>query len=400
MAAETDTAPTALKLDAPDPVLKVDTEKASGLVPIEDEKKTKLAANVDSFINELTTQDANSPEFGRRVDQLTALGRNEIEEAANYSNRFLDRPTRAINSDTDIGKDLTELRRTVEDLDPGKNGKMFTKKKLFGIIPMGNKAREYFAGYQSAQGHISAILKRLSSGKDELLRDNAAIDVERQNLWKTMGKLEQMIFVAKTLDERLESKAAELDASDPAKAKALRESALFYTRQRVTDLLTQMAVTVQGYLALDLVKKNNIELMKGVDRASTTTVSALRTGVTVAQAMTNQKLVLEQITALNTTTANVIDSTGEMLRTQTGEIHRQAASSTIPLDTLKRAFENVYATMDEIDSFKLEALGSMKQTVGLLTDEVEKSRGYIARAEGVEQAKLENTKPAFTALES
>ncbi len=398
-APEAPDAPAALKLDAPDPVVRVDAEKAAGLVPIDDEKKTKLEENVDSFIAELSQQDANSPEFGRRVDQLTALGRAEIEEAANYSNRFLDRPTRSMNSESDIGKDLTELRRTVEDLDPGKRGKMLTKRKLFGIIPMGSKARQYFAGYESAQGHISAILKRLASGKDELLRDNAAIDVERQNLWKTMGKLEQMIFVAKTLDGKLEAKAAALDASEPAKAKALRETALFYTRQRVTDLLTQMAVTVQGYLALDLVKKNNIELMKGVDRASTTTVSALRTGITVAQAMTNQKLVLDQITALNTTTAGVIDSTGEMLRTQTGEIHRQAASATIPLETLKRAFENVYATMDEIDSFKLEALGSMKQTVNLLTDEVEKSRGYIARAEGVEQGKLNGSKPAFTAIE-
>ena len=394
-------APTALKLDAPDPVVRVDETKASGLVPIEDEKKSKLEQNVDNFIEELIGEDANSPEFGRRVDQLTALGRTEIQEAANYSNRFLDRPTRAISAESSIGKDLTELRKVVEDLDPGKNSKMLTKRKILGIIPMGSRARNYFAGYQSAQTHISQILKSLASGKDELLRDNAAIDVERQNLWKTMGKLEQMIYVAKTLDAKLEAKAAELDATDPAKAKALRESALFYTRQRVTDLLTQMAVTVQGYLALDLVKKNNVELMKGVDRASTTTVSALRTGVTVAQAMTNQKLVLDQITALNTTTAGVIDSTGEMLRTQTGEIHKQAASSTIPLETLKKAFENIYATMDEIDNFKAEALGSMKTTVNLLESEVEKSRGYIARAEGVEQAKLSGTasKPAFAAIE-
>ena len=145
--------------------------------------------------------------------------------------------------------------------------------------------------------------------------DNAAIDTERANLWKTMGKLEQMIHISKALDQKLEDKANELDATDPAKAKAIRESALFYARQRTTDLLTQMAVTVQGYLALDLVKKNNVELVKGVDRASTTTVAALRTAVTVAQALTNQKLVLEQITALNTTTASMIDSTGEMLKT-------------------------------------------------------------------------------------
>jgi len=230
--------------------------------------------------------------------------------------------------------------------------------------------------------------------------DNAAIDVERANLWKAMHKLEQMIHISKTMDARLEEKANELDSTDPAKAKAIRESALFYTRQRTTDLLTQLAVSVQGYLALDLVKKNNVELVKGVDRASTTTVSALRTAITVAQALTNQKLVLEQITALNTTTANVIEGTGTMLKTQTGEIHKQAASATIPLETLQRAFQNIYDTMDMIDRFKLEALGNMKQTVDTLSTEVEKSRGYIARAEGVEQNKLAGAQSPLTALES
>jgi uncharacterized protein YaaN involved in tellurite resistance len=230
--------------------------------------------------------------------------------------------------------------------------------------------------------------------------DNAAIDTERANLWKTMHKLEQMVHISKTLDQRLEDKANELDATDPAKAKAIRETALFYTRQRTTDLLTQMAVTVQGYLALDLVKKNNVELVKGVDRASTTTVAALRTAVTVAQAMSNQKLVLEQIGALNTTTAGMIDSTGEMLRTQTGAIHEQAASSTIPLETLQRAFQNIYDTMDQIDQFKLQALGNMKQTVDTLGKEVEKSKGYIARAEGVNQAKLEGTASPLTPIEA
>jgi len=209
-----------------------------------------------------------------------------------------------------------------------------------------------------------------------------------------------MIHISKALDAKLEDKANELDATEPAKAKAIRETALFYTRQRTTDLLTQMAVTVQGYLALDLVKKNNVELVKGVDRASTTTVSALRTAVTVAQAMTNQRLVLEQVTALNTTTANMIDSTGELLRTQTGAIHEQAASSTIPLETLQRAFQNIYDTMDQIDQFKLTALANMKQTVDTLGNEVQKSKGYIARAEGVAQNKLESATSPFTPIES
>src|SRR3546814_5917390 len=98
------------------------------------------------------------------------------------------------------------------------------------------------------QTTIRAMLSIRASGKDELIKDNAAIDVERQNHWAAMGRLEQMIHISKTMDARLEAKALELDATDPAKAKAVRETALFYVRQRSQDLLTQMAVTVQGYL--------------------------------------------------------------------------------------------------------------------------------------------------------
>src|SRR3546814_15447921 len=86
-----------------------------------------------------------------------------------------------------------------------------------------------------------------------------------------------------------------------------------------------------------------------------TTVSARRTAVTVAQALTNQKLVLEQITALNTTTANIIDSTGEMLKNQTARIHEQTASSTIHMEPMKRAFQNISDTMESIVDSKMTA---------------------------------------------
>lgn len=385
---------TDLNLTPPDPVPMVVPDKAAGLVPVDSEKKSKLEEKVEGFVADLIALDAQSPEFGKKVDQITSMGRKEITVAAGMSNRFLDRPVRAMDQESGVGRDLAELRRTVEDLDPGRKGKM-SGRKLFGIIPFGNSLKRYFDSYTSAQGHIQAILARLASGKDELLMDNAAIDVERAKLWEAMGKLEQMVHIAKTLDDRLEEEAANLDSTDPAKAKAIRESALFYVRQRTQDLLTQMAVSVQGYLALDLVKKNNVELVKGVDRASTTTVGALRTAVTVAQAMTNQRLVLQQITSLNETTAGIIDSTGKLLRENTARIHEQAASSTIPMETLQRAFQNIYDTMDAVDTFKVKALANMKQTVDVLSTEVEKSKGYIARAEGQAQASRAAQEPSL-----
>ena len=395
----TETAAPTITLTPPDPVPVVAPEQAVGLVPVAEDAKSKLDQRVDAFVADLLASDANSPEFGKKVDQITKMGRKEIMTAAGMSNRFLDRPVRAMDKDSGVGANLAELRRTVEELDPGKQGKLSKGRKILGIIPFGNTMKRYFQSYESAQGHIQAVLGHLASGKDELLMDNAAIDVERQKLWEAMGSLEQMIHISRALDTKLEETAGDLDATDPAKAKAIRETALFYVRQRTQDLLTQMAVTVQGYLALDLVKKNNVELVKGVDRASTTTVAALRTAVTVAQAMANQRLVLQQVTALNETTAGLIDSTGTLLRDQTGKIHEMAASSTIPLETLQRAFQNIYDTMDNIDTFKVKALENMKQTVTTLSAEVEKSKGYIARAEGAAQAAKAADAPSLLSLE-
>src|SRR3546814_18381779 len=113
----TATATDELKLTPPEPVPVVAPEKAAGLVPLSADQKTKLEERVDSFIDDLVAQDENSPEFGKRIDQINNMGRKELLEAASHSNRFLDRPIKAMDSDTDIGKNLIALRGTVQRRD-------------------------------------------------------------------------------------------------------------------------------------------------------------------------------------------------------------------------------------------------------------------------------------------
>jgi len=221
------------------------------------------------------------------------------------------------------------------------------------------------------------IIQALYDGQDELRKDNAALEQEKLHLWEAMQRLTQYAYIAEHLDAALVAKIAEIETTDPDKAKTLREDVLFYARQKHQDLLTQLAVSIQGYLAIDLVKRNNTELIKGVDRATTTTIAALRTAVIVAQALSNQKLVLDQIDALNTTTSSLIESTSQLLATQSVEINKQAASSTVSLDSLKAAFQNVYQSMDAIDAFKEQALESMAQTVTALKTEIDGAQTYL-----------------------
>jgi uncharacterized protein YaaN involved in tellurite resistance len=321
------------------------------------------------------------------------MGDVDIRRAADSSNRLLATPVKALQSgglseSSKIGSTLLELRRTVEDLDPSEQS---IERKILGFIPFGRKIADYFRKYESAQSHLNAIIKALYDGQDELRKDNAALNLEKQHLWETMQRLNEYIYVAERLDVKLSAKIAEFDTTDPDKAKALREDVLFYVRQKHQDLLTQLAVSIQGYLAIDVIIKNNLELIKGVDRATTTTVSALRTAVIVAQALANQKLVLDQITALNTTTSNMIEATSKMLADQSASIQSQAASATVGLPQLQAAFANIYATMDSISEFKVQALDSMAQTIGVLETETEKAKPYIERARRSETTEVAST---------
>jgi uncharacterized protein YaaN involved in tellurite resistance len=378
------TPPADLELTPPQPVQPVALESASGRVKLKPEDVTELDSQVRAFIDAMAGLDEQDPKFKDCLDRIHTMGNKDVEQSAGVSNRLLERPVKTLknglfDSGSDISRALVDLRNTVEKLDPSSQGDLFAPRKLLGLIPFGNRLNEYFDQYRSSQSHLNAIVETLRHGKDELLRDNAAIEQEKVNLWALMERLEKYIYLGKKLDASLEAKARSLDATDAQRAKVVREELLFYTRQKVTDLLTQMAVNIQGYLALDLLRKNNFELIKGVDRATTTTVAALRTAVMVAQALVNQKLVLDQISALNTTTANMIETTSDMLRKQTGEIHQQAASSTIEVEKLRKAFENVYQTMDAIADFKSRSLESMQKTVNSLSTEVTKARTYLDR---------------------
>ncbi len=374
-----------LVLQAPAPIVPVEPARAENAVPLAAAETTKLDAQVAQFVAAVTSLDLHGADFQTRVDAINTMGNSEVVQAAAMSNRMLERPVNTLKNGmldekSPISKSLIDLRETIEKLDPSRQGDLFAPRKLLGLIPMGSKLTAYFDGYRSAQAHLNAIIESLYRSKDELQKDNAAVEVEKSRMWELMKKLEQYVYLGKKLDAALTAKLADLDSSDPARAKILREDVLFYARQKVTDLLTQMAVNVQGYLTLDLIRKNNIELIKGVDRATTTTVSALRTAVIAAQALANQKLVLDQIVALNTTTGNIIEATAAMLRQQTAQVYAQASTSTIDIKQLQSAFANIYATMDAVADYKVKALSSMQQTVDALSSEVDKAQGYLDKS--------------------
>lgn len=378
-----------LVLVPPAVVPNVGTAQASSMMPIDEARGRELADRAKAFVADLIGQDPHAPEFTKKINDVSAMGRDEIRGAAAVTNRMLERPVAALAAARGTGDDadaqrkvantLIELRMTIEDLDPTKAeggiGQM-----LLNLIPFRDKLRSYFARYASAQTQLDKILRSLQNGQDSLMKDNAAVEGEKVRLWDTMNKLQEYAVLTSALDAQLVEQIERVRATDAAKADTLTADVLFAVRQKHQDLLTQLAVSAQGYLALDVVRKNNVELIKGVERATTTTISALRTAVIVAQALANQKLVLDQITALNTTTSNLIVATSQMLKTQSTAIAEQSTSATISLESLQTAFQNIYETIDALDGYKVKAVETMAQTVTALQGRLAEATEYLERA--------------------
>ena len=373
-----------ISLEAPQPVAVVPQDEADQLVKLDLTKVPELDAKVHDFVMHVLQTPVNTSGFDEKVNAIHQLGSAEIRASAQIANRMLDRPAKSMDKalfdNSPIAKSLTELRSVVEELDPTRQGSLSSPRKFLGIIPMGKSVQDYFRKYQSSQTHINAIIESLYHSKDELMKDNASIEQEKVNMWALMQSLRQYIYVGQKIDERLEQKIGELEATDPEKARVVKEELLFYVRQKNMDFLTQLAVNIQGYLALDMIRKNNLELIKGVDRATTTTIAALRTAVMVSQALSSQKLVLDQINALNATTSSLIESTSVMLKRQTAQVHEQASGSSVDLEKLQKSFNHIYETMQAIDAFKVKALGNMQQTLHVLTQEVDRAQTYLDRS--------------------
>lgn len=339
-------------------------------VKLEDTAMQDLETKADSFVENLvdfSNEDIDAQESKKAAVEM--LGEKTQKEAAHRS-QMLQRPIKDLQTRSQDGGEvssaLIDLKLKVEELDPNKIdfGKPGWGTRVLGVIPVvGNPLKKYFSRYEKSQTIIDAILNSLKNGEKQLKRDNIMLLEDQKKMRIMTLKLEKLIKLGEMVDTKLQYKLErEITPEDP-KAKFIEEELLFPLRQRIMDLQQQLAVNQQGVLAIEIIIRNNRELIRGVNRAINVTVNALQVAVTVALALAHQKIVIDKIAAVNETTSNLISATAARLKTQGAEIHKQAASSMLDAEKLKGAFNDIKAALDDISSFRKEALPRMAQTI-------------------------------------
>lgn len=264
-----------------------------------------------------------------------------------------------------VATSLAELTLKMKDLDP--SGIDFTKGKVGKFF---NPVRKYFEKYKTADQEIATIVKSLDDGKKTLVADNVTLDLEETNLRNITKKMQTNIEMGMKLDASLSNaiENAKATGENPDKIKFVEEEILFPLRQRIEDFQQVQLVSQQGIIAMEIIRRNNKELIRSVDRANNVTVTALRTAVTVAGALYNQKIVLEKVTALNDATNQMLASTSKMLHEQGVSIQKQASETAINADVLRNAFDECFQALEDISAYRQEALPRMKDTIATFNE--------------------------------
>ena len=347
------------------------------------EEVDQLQAVAEGNVAEILTLDIGEIAQKKFILQsIESFGADSMKSSA-AKNSMLQMTVGSLSRDGDEGgvvaKGLMELHRELEDLDPSLID--FTKTGILGLVF--NPVRAYFARYQKAESAIVEIIASLDKGKKSLKNDNTTLEIEQQALRDLTRKLMKEVQLGVLMNESIEKQidAARSRNEEPEKIKFVAEEILFPLRQRIMDMQQMIVVNQQGVMATEVVIRNNKELIRGVDRAKTVTISALRIGVMVAGALYNQKIVLKKIQMLNETTNSIISGTSHMLKVQGAEIQRQSMETAVSVETLKNAFADVMDALDSISSYKQEALPRMRDTVNQFRELAAKGEEQIQQLE-------------------
>ncbi len=359
--------------------------------PAEDPELSQLA---DAFVQDILGQtDEEAPERQRQAVDGMGI---EIQRQAAHRSTMLQTQIRKLAHQGDEGgpvaKALLDLRSTMQELDPNRhNLKDQGLARLFSFLPgVGTKLQRYFHKFESSQQALDAIIRDLEAGREMLRRDNLTLADDQAALRKLLDQLRRQIDLGRMIDRRLQAQIAQLPADDSRRS-FMEEELLFPLRQRILDLQQQLAVSQQGILALEVVIRNNRELIRGVDRSINVTVSALNVAVVVAMALANQRLVLDRVRSINTTTSDLIAGTAQALRTQGVEIQTQASSTVLDMEKLEQAFNDVIGAIDEVSRYRREALPRLDEQINRLEDLAARGNAAIENLEQGSQVQVHNS---------
>lgn len=305
-------------------------------------------------------------------------------------------------TDKPVYNALNALKNAVNDINPS-NFKLSFFDKLFG---KNNFMQKYFNKFQENQALLSDLITKLEEGKQILLRDNIALEIEATKNAELAEKIKAQLELALEANNYIESLLAKETNSQniatqntqlltqnqnkesstaiqtntqtmqdvyavipqeisPEKRLEIQNQILFPLKQKITDFQQQILVHTQGEIAIKTLINNNKELANSVDRTKSVTLNALNVAIITAQGLDQQQRVLKAVNDINATTSDLLSQNAANLKQQGTAIQKGAANAMLDMEKLKKSFDDVLSAMEDTQKFRIDSLPKMQENIKL-----------------------------------
>ena len=141
------------------------------------------------------------------------------------------------------------------------------------------------------------LIENLNKEKEVLKRDNITLELEITNLEEIIKQInleyENGIKLKNEINENLEK------MQDENKEKYYIQNVINPLEKKLFDLKQMAIIKEQSVLAIEIICRNNKEIIRNLEKIQNVTMEALNTAIIVANSLNNQKRVLDKTKELN-----------------------------------------------------------------------------------------------------
>ncbi len=355
------------------------------IISEEVEVPKEISKKVDLFIKQIT-----NPKISTLA--IDGIAEEEIKGVVNLS-KMLNTPLANLSSDNSEGNKISttivNLKGQIEEINPAKvNLDSGFFGRLLESITGKTAISKYFKKFETYSQAINGIIETLEEGGASLQEENAIFLQDKTKLIEFTKRMKEKLEILNHTSFKLNN-IIEQEKDEEQKRFLIQD--VDYTLQQQTMDLQQMVLTsAQGVMALDVLIKNNRELITSIKRIKNVVMVALNIGVMVSIGLANQKRVLDTTKSITNATNEIITANSEMLQTQGLEIHKQASSNILDMTKLKAAFESTLKTIEEAETFRINSLPEMKKSANDIQILLNQFNGKVDLMEKQSNLYLEN----------
>lgn len=263
-------------------------------------------------------------------------------------------------------KDMDEIGKEISDLVVELRGFNFDEKESKGLLGLFKKARQSIeslkAQYEKAEVNVNKIVEQLENHEIVLLKDIALMDAMYEKNLQYYRELTMYIIAGKLRVKELlevelpkyQAKAKETGLAEDAQEANDFANLISRFEKKIHDLELTRIVSIQMSPQIRMIQSNDTVMAEKIRSSIVNTIPLWKSQMVLALTMQHSHNAMHAQREVTDVTNMLLEKNAEKLRQGSVEIAKESERSIIDIETLRKANEELIATLEDVKKIQQE----------------------------------------------